>query len=94
MIIQYENTSYNLATMHTKQLVQLLRRLNKGPYCECCYDPEWITAYYKTSHEIIPSIREELSKREHVPNKQEAKMIRKQKAVQQKNQSNRKYRNR
>lgn len=94
MIIQYENVTYDLPKMHTKQILSLFRRLSKGPYCECCHDPEWLEEYAQTTKILLPIIQEELNKREHISNKQEAKEIRKQKAIEQKNQNNRKYRNR
>lgn len=89
----YEGIEYDMNVLHTKQLINLLRKMNGNGYCECCYSPEWVEKVFVEQKELVPIIKEELEKREHVPNRFEAKEIRKQKAIKQKNLKNRKYRN-
>jgi hypothetical protein len=62
-----------LTTVHTKELLQWL---NAARRCRT-YDPFYEGKGYGFS---IKELKNELSKREHIPNKKEAKEIRRQKA--------------
>lgn len=84
--IQYENVSYHLKKMHTKQLLNLFRMVRYHSNCPCC--GEWLSEDYS---EQIVLLRQELSLREHIPNKKETKQIRKQKQINQKNKKQKKY---
>ena len=94
MIIQFENTMYDLTKLHTRQLLKLYKRIRFSYLYDYCYEFNWRDLIDEEKQETLSLLQEELATREHVPNKKEAKMIRKEKAVQQKNQKNKKYRNR
>jgi hypothetical protein len=63
-----------LTTVHTKELLQWL---NASRRCGGSYDPFYDGLGYSFSVKLL---KNELAKREHIPNKKEAKEIRRQKA--------------
>jgi hypothetical protein len=63
-----------LQTMHTRQLIWLLR----GTYCRSAWWEGWEAAHYdEPTYEEIKAV---LRTREHIPNKAEARKIRKERA--------------
>lgn len=79
-----------LKSMHTKQILNLLRKSSLDGVCECCNHPDDIERLVE-QRDIL---KEELKTREHIPNQIEAKEIRKQKSMKRKNLKNKKYVNR
>jgi hypothetical protein len=78
------NESQNLESLHTKQLLKLLTNFRASHdrlltrYIELGQD-------LRMSEDRLHEVRKVLATREHIPNKQEAKAIRQQKAKEQKN---------
>jgi hypothetical protein len=85
------NVHYDVKKMHTRQLINLLKRARKNNFCECCHRLEDIRAYYDAVDPVIPIIKSELAMREHIPNKHEAKEIRVLKHKTGKNKKDKRY---
>lgn len=79
-----DNTIENLETLHTKQLLKLLNSVRAN-------HDRLITRYIELGQEMrlcedrLHEIRSVLRTREHIPNKQEAKVIRQEKMKSKKN---------
>ena len=75
----YEEKRYDVKTMHTKQMLRILREIHHQMTDNVRYGEIIDETLQKLYEDAIEKLKAELSTREHVPSKLEAKEIRKQK---------------
>jgi hypothetical protein len=77
---QQNSAQKYLEKLHTRQLLALLARMRH--VCGFSIPNEWSPVYHITDNLSVRmwEVKQELSKREHIPNKAEAKKIRQAKA--------------